>query len=277
MKNQKIKFSVLMSVYSKEKPENLSKAIESIINQTLKPDEFVIVKDGPLSLSLNKIIENYKKQNSIIKVVSLDKNVGLGRALNEGIKECTNQYIARMDSDDISVEDRFEKQIDFISKNMEYDVFGGDLVEFDDSTNKIISKRTAPKTSLEIEKYIKKRNPMNHVSVIFKKDSVVEVGGYLDCLYFEDYYLWARMLKSGKKMINIDEILVKVRSGLDMSNRRGNLKYIKHIINFENKLLKLKIINIFYYIYNTFCRVLIAIAPNKLRYSIYQKKLRNKL
>ena len=160
-------------------------------------------------------------------------------------------------------------------KNPDCDLVGGNIVEFDEETNIDISLRIVPTTTEKIKKYLKRRNPINHVTVMFNKQSVLEVGNYQDCPYFEDYYLWARMLSANKKIFNLNETLVRVRAGLNMSNRRGNFTYIKSIINFEKKLLGLKQINLFDYIYNCVSRSVIAILPNKFRYFIYQKKLRN--
>lgn len=269
------KFSVLMSVYVKEKPKHLETAINSILKQTLLPNEFVIVKDGPLTKKLDTLLQNYAKKNSIIKLIQIKENVGLGKALNEGLKYCSYDYVARMDSDDISLDDRFEKQIVFLKNHPECDVIGGNIMEFDDKSGKDISIRKVPTDNLNILRFLKKRNPMNHVTVMFKKKSVLEVGSYMDCPYFEDYYLWARMLKNKMNLINTDDVLVRVRAGMAMSNRRGHFKYIKSILNFENKLLSLGLINIFTYVFNIFTRSVVSLVPNKIRYYIYQEKLRD--
>lgn len=271
---EEMKFSVLMSVYAKERANNLKLAMESIINQTLKPNEIVLVEDGKLTAELEEIVQLYEKSYDFVKVLRLSQNVGLGKALDEGLKWCKYEYIARMDSDDISVKKRFEKQIRFLKKNSNYSVVGGNIIEFDDNTNKNISFRKVPSLHNEILKYAQKRNPMNHVTVIFKKSDVIDAGGYKDCPFFEDYYLWIRMLKKDRKMYNIQEPLVRVRAGASMSNRRGNFKYVFSILNFEGILLKMKVINIFQYVFNVSLRVFIALLPNKIRYYFYQKRLR---
>ena len=273
---ENIKFSVLMSVYYKEKTKYLKEALDSIINQTLKPNEIVLVEDGILTDELEDLVIYYENKYSFIKVIRLTQNVGLGKALNEGLKYCNFEYVARMDSDDISDYKRFEKQVEFLRKNKQCDVVGGNIIEFDDVSGKDISFRTVPLACQKIKNYSQKRNPMNHVTVMFKKKSVENVGGYLDCPYFEDYYLWIRMICANNYLENIPEILVRVRAGLNMTNRRGNLNYIKSIIDFENRLLKRKYINIFTYIYNITIRSIVSLLPNKLRYYIYQKKLRDK-
>lgn len=270
-----INFSVLMSVYKKEKASNLKTAIDSVLNQSLKPSEIILVVDGPIGKNLEDILKHYENCYELFKVIRLKKNVGLGAALNEGLKYCSYEYVARMDSDDISSFDRFEKQISYIYKNKDIDVVGGNITEFDDITGKEMSIRAVPNEMCDIKKMLKTRNPMNHVTVIFKKKSVLLSGGYMDCPYFEDYYLWSRMIKKGFVFSNINEELVKVRAGLSMSSRRGNFNYIKSIINFENKLYKLKLINLSEYIYNILLRSVVSILPNRLRYNFYQRRLRN--
>lgn len=271
----KIQFSVLMSVYYKEKANNLKEAIESIVNQTLLPDEFLIVEDGSLTEELYNVLEEYTKKYKWIRTLKLEENAGLGNALRVGVINCKYEYIARMDSDDISINDRFEKQIEYMQNNINCDLVGGNIQEFDDLTGRKLSYRIVPNNKEDILNYLKKRNPFNHVTVLFKKKSVIESGNYLDCPYFEDYYLWVRMIKNNKKLDNINENLVKVRSGLKMSERRGKFKYIKYIINFEDKLLKLGLINKFNYLYNVFIRVVVSIIPNFIRYQLYQRRLRS--
>lgn len=270
-----IKFSVLMSVYYKEKPCNLKLSMESILNQTMVPNQIVLVEDGPLSKELNNLIDEYEKNIKFLDVIKLKKNNGLGNALNIGLDYCKYEFVARMDSDDISIDDRFENQAKFIQDNPSVDAVGGNIIEFDDNTENDISLRKVPLNTENIKEYLKRRNPMNHVTVMFKKKSVINSGGYLDCPYFEDYFLWARMINNGCKLSNINKTLVRVRAGLSMANRRGNLRYIKSIISFERKLKKLKIINISEFISNIIIRTLVAIIPNKMRYGFYQRNLRN--
>lgn len=272
---KKIKISVLMSVYCKEKPSNLKLALESIINQSYKADEIILVEDGSLTVELDKTIDDMQKRCNYLNVIKLEKNVGLGNALNEGLKYCNNKFVARMDSDDISELNRFKLQIDYITKHPEIDVLGGNILEFDDETGKNLSYRNVPRKCEEIKRFLKRRNPMNHVTVMFKKEKVEASGGYLDCLFFEDYYLWARMLKNNCIFSNLDDVLVKVRAGLSMAGRRGNINYIKSIIVFEKRLLDLKLINFFDFLYNISVRSTVSLMPNKIRYYIYQRRLRN--
>ena len=274
---KKIKFSVLMSVYYKEKASYLDDALNSIFNQTLRPNEVVLVEDGPLNDDLYKVIDKYKKKYKYFKTVRLKKNMGLGNALNEGLKHCTYEYVARMDTDDISMPDRFEKQIAFLEKNPDVDCVGSNMLEYDENMKNVISKKMVPETNEEIKKYVKERNPMNHPTVIYKKEEVLAVNSYEDFPFFEDYYLWAKMIKSGSKFYNIQENLYKFRAGLSMFKRRGGKQYLRDINKLEKGLLKLKIINKKEYVLNVLKRSIIALLPNCLRTFFYKLILRKKV
>lgn len=235
-----MKFTVLMSVYDKENKDFLLESLESIFNQTLKPDQVVIVKDGPLNKSLESSFEKFLDEN--ITFVQLSQNVGLGKALQIGLEYCSHEIIARMDSDDVSVPTRFETQINYLKRNPNIDVLGSQMGEFTNKVGDLNSVRKVPLVHDSILIMSKSRNPMNHISVMFRKNAVKDSGGYLPLLYLEDYYLWVRMLVNDKKFSNIDEILVYARVGNGMYKRRGNKKQIegfKVILKLlkENKLI----------------------------------------
>lgn len=271
---EKIKFSVLMSVYKKEKANNLKTAIDSIVNQTLIPNEFIIIEDGPLTSELENVLNEYTRKYNWIKTIKLEKNVGLGVALKEGVLHCNYEYIARMDSDDYSLANRFEEQINKIKKDKMIDVIGTCVIEYDETMQKRLKIKRVPEDNDEISKYIKKRNPINHMSVMYKKQKVLEAGNYIKCEFFEDYYLWCRMIKNGCRFYNIQKNLVNVRAGNEMINRRGGICYCKHIINFQNKILRIKMINLLEYLINILIRCFIAIMPSWIRERIYNKLLR---
>lgn len=274
MKNN---FSVLMSVYIKEKPEYLDRALKSIlIDQTLKPAEVVIVEDGPISEELKKIIEKYKKDfTEIIKSIKIKENKGLGDALNIGLKKSSYDIVARMDTDDIALPNRFEKQFNFFIKN-DFDVVGTNIIEFENNENNIIGYKNVPETHNEIVKYSKKRNPINHPSVMFKKESVLKSGNYEKMLGFEDYYLWVRMIMKGYKFYNIQEPLLKFRTGKEMIKRRGSLKYFKNEKNFFKNLSKIGYLNYFEYLKTIIMRFFFRIFPDNMRLIFYNKILRTK-
>ena len=265
-----------MSVYKKEKAEYLKLALDSVINQTLTPDEIVLVQDGELTEVLYTVIEEYKqKYPNVFKNYALKQNQGLGKALNYGMEKCSNELIARMDTDDIAEPNRFELQIQEFIKDKDLILCGGQIAEFADNPNEITGYRNVPLTHNEILKFCKKRNPFNHVTVMFKKQAVQSVGGYQHMPYFEDYWLWARMLKAGYKTKNVDNVLVKVRAGHDMIARRGGFDYVKTIVKFEKNMNKLKFINIFTFFEITIIRILISIISSENRERFYNKFLRN--
>lgn len=270
-----MKFTVLMSVYKKEKAEYLQLALDSVINQTLNPDEIVLVQDGELTEELYAVIEKYKqKYPAIFKTYALKQNQGLGKALNFGMDKCSNELIARMDTDDIAEPNRFELQVQEFIKDKDLALCGGQIAEFADNPNEITGYRNVPSTYNEILKFCKKRNPFNHMTVMFKKQAVQSVGGYQHMPYFEDYWLWARLLKAVYKAKNIDAILVKVRAGQDMIARRGGWEYVKCITKFEKALYRIGIISLFDLLTYIALRGIVAIIPEGLRLVIYKLKLR---
>ncbi len=272
--NSNPEFSVLMSVYYKENSNYLDKALESIFKQTVMPNEVILVEDGKLTKELDEVINKYENQYAnILKVIKYAENRGLGVALHDGILQCTNEIIFRMDSDDICVNDRFEKQLN-IFKNRDVDVVGANIVEYDEKMENITSYRVVPENDSDIKKFSKKRNPINHMSVAYKKSAVLEAGNYQSMLYFEDYYLWARMIKNNCNFYNVQSNLIKARGGNEMIKRRGEKKYIKPIINFEKALLNIKFINYPEYVRNVIQRVIVSLIPNNVRLLVYKKFLR---
>lgn len=273
------KFSVLMSVYYKENPIYLKEAIESIYDkQILKPTEIVLVEDGKLTEELYQEIKRQKKKlKDILKIVRLEKNSGLGKALNIGVLNCTNELIARMDSDDISCSERFLKQVECFKDNKNIDIVGSNISEFINNINNIVGVRTVYEKDIDIKKDMKKRCSLNHVTVMFKKSKILEVGNYLEWFYNEDYYLWLRLLKNNAVFENISESLVFVRVGMEMYERRGGVKYFKSEVNIQKYMLENKMITQIEYFRNIFIRFVIQILlPNRLRKFIYLKLLRSK-
>lgn len=269
------KYSVLMSVYRKENPQYLKQAIESIQMQTLQTDDFVLICDGPLNTELNSVIDDKKREmGDVLNVVRLKKNVGLGNALNEGIKYCKNEMIARMDSDDISYPDRCEKQVVIFNTHPEVSICSGIVEEFTNDPNIVDTQRILPETNDEIVKFAKKRNPFNHPCVMYKKSAVEDVGSYQDFYLLEDYYLWLRMLMSGYQGYNIQEPLLHMRAGSDMFRRRAGWKYAKS----QSELFKFMKDNGFIgnsqYIKSCIVRSGSSIAPNWIRKFMFRTLMR---
>jgi len=218
-------FSVLMSIYRNEKVSNFREAMDSIFSQTLRPCEVILIKDGPLPNNLFNIITEYVEKESIIKIIENKKNLGLGRALQRGLLECTCDIVARMDTDDICKETRFQKQYEFLCSHLDISVVGSWIEEFEETPKEILSVRRVPEYSDEIIKFAKTRNPMNHMTVMFRKSDVLECGNYQDFYLYEDYFLWIRMLLKNKKFHNLQESLVYARTGPGMLKRRSGLRY----------------------------------------------------
>lgn len=271
-----IKFSVLISIYYKEQPSCLVQSLDSILSQTLLPDEIVFVKDGPLTLELDNIVAEYEKRYPIIKVIPLGKNLGLGKALNEGLKHCTNNLIARIDTDDIAYPNRFEKQVKFMNEHPEIDACSAWIDEFIGSKENVVSTKKLPETNDEIIKYAKHRCPLNHPVVMFRKEAVMKVGGYKHFFLLEDYYLWVRMIMSGAKMYNIQESLLYFRYSPEMIKRRGGWKYTKSEIKLQKEFYEIGFIGLSTFLYNIAIRMAVTVIPNNLRDLIYKKYLRRK-
>lgn len=268
------KFSVLMSVYKREQGEYLKEALRSIFQQTVPPSEVVLVKDGPLTDELENVIADFVKRYDTLKVIALSENRGLGNALNVGLDACTNDLVARMDSDDLSLSDRFETQLRAFETDPEVSVVGGWITEFEENPDQIITYRKVPESDSELKNFFTSRNPLNHVTVMFRKKDVQEAGGYQHFHLFEDYWLWARMIKNGVKFHNVQKVLVNVRGGAAMAARRGGWKYVKSAVKFQWRIWKMGLISVGQLLKNIFIRFCVYMMPNELRSWIYKNILR---
>lgn len=268
-------YSVLMSVYHKEKSEYLQQAMMSIYNQTVFTDDFILVCDGPLNVELNAVItEMQQKFGEILNVVRLKKNEGLGKALNIGIKYCKNELVARMDSDDISRPDRCERELNVFQEHPELSLVSGIVEEFTSDISHIDSRRVPPETQNEILAFAKKRNPFNHPCIMYKKTAVELAGGYQDFYLLEDYYLWIRMLMEGYQGYNLQEPLLWMRAGSDMYKRRAGWKYAKSQKMLFKYMKDKNFISGSQYAQSVIIRGGSSIAPNWLREMLFKKKMR---
>ncbi len=260
-----LKFSVAMCVYKNDNPEHFKTAVNSILEQTVKPDEIVLVVDGPIFEDLQSVINEFKRRDNF-NVIYLPENKGLGNALKVAVESCKYELIARMDADDISVPNRFEQQLKIFENHKDIDIVGGDITEFINSPQNIVSKRAVPKEHNEICKYMKKRCPFNHMTVMFRKEAVMLAGGYKDWFWNEDYYLWIRMLLKKCNFANTGTVLVNVRIGEEMYQRRGGKEYFKSEIGLQKYMLKNKIIGYRLYLINCLKRLIVQrLLPNKIR------------
>lgn len=271
------KYSVLMSVYYKEKPEWLSYSIDSMLDQTVKCDEFVLVEDGPLTEELEAVIEKYKSEyKNLFKIIKLKENVGLGPALKIGIENCKNEFIARMDSDDYSMPNRIEKQFEQFEKDSSLGLVGTNVEEFEGTLENVNCSVVLPETHDAIYKFSKKRCPFRHPTLLYKKSSVMSAGNYREFYLCEDYDLYVRMLRDGCKCYNIQKPLVYMRVGQDFYKRRGGWKYMKTILKFKNEQLKIGYFSLFDYLRSTIPHIIVCLVPNSSRDFIYRNLLRKK-
>lgn len=268
------KFSVLMSLYLKEKPEYLNEALKSVINQTVKPNEIVIIYDGPITTELKNVVKQYVSNNpGLIKIIDNPENKGLGLALADGVPQCTYELIARMDTDDICRKDRFEKQLEEFVKDPRLDICGSHILEFEEKKENIVAQRRVPLMDKDIKEYQKRRDGFNHVSVMFKKKSVLAAGNYQSCLLMEDTLLWANMFMNGAKGKNIDDYLVYVRIGKDMYERRGGFDYYKKYKAGRKKVYETGYISWVDYKITLIVQFIVAAIPNRVRGFVFKNLL----
>lgn len=271
------KFSVSMCVYGKDDPQFFRAAVDSILNQTVTPSEVVLVVDGPVPEELNAVIRGYEAM-PIFRVVRFAENQGHGNARRAGLAACSNELVALMDADDLSAPDRFQKQLAKFAGDPSLDIVGGMITEFVGEPDNVVARRDVPLEDQYIKQYMKKRCPMNQVTVMFKKTSVDRVGGFIDWYCDEDYYLWLRMTLAEMQFGNVPDVLVNVRVGEEMYQRRGGKKYFLSEAKLQKYMLDHKIIGFFTYMMNVNKRLIVQVLlPNKLRGWVFQKFARKKV
>lgn len=270
-------YSVLMSVYARDNPLYLAAAIDSILGQTLKTREIVLVCDGPLTRELDQVLDRYGEH---LKVVRLGENQGLGAALSEGLNHCSCEWVARMDSDDISAHDRCARQMEYLQAHPEVDVLSGTLAEFEggalteeEARQQVLSYKCVPGDQQAVGSYIRRRNPVNHPCVMFRKSRVQQAGGYQPCPLFEDYDLWVRMYLDRCHFANLEETLLYMRVD-GMHQRRGGIRYVKANLHFWTQMYRRHVISLGEYVGMVAARSAVSLLPNRLRRRIYDKKLR---
>lgn len=261
-----------MSVYHGESPEYFREALGSLAAQSVPADEVVVVKDGPVNGDLDAVLENRKELR--IVTVPLPKNVGLGPALNAGLRQCSGELVARMDADDICLPDRFEKQLVFLEQNSDADLVGGAIAEFDADWRKVESIRRMPLGPELVERVARLRNPLNHMTVMFRKAEVLAAGSYQACPGFEDYDLWARMLMRGSRLYNLQDVLVYARCGNGMQKRRGGIPYLQQEAALQYRFLEMGFVSKPRFLLNLAMRAPVRIAPASLRALFYRSVLR---
>lgn len=268
---QKPKFSVLISIYKKEKKQYLIQCFNSLLQQSYSADEWVIVEDGLLTEELYSVLDSYETlYPNLIKRVKINEHVDLGAALAEGIRHCSYGLIARMDADDISCEDRFERQLKLFMSNPKLDICGSWIEEFENNPMNIVSRRKVPIKERDIRKYQKRRDAFNHMTVMYKKKAVLEAGNYKSVPLMEDTVLWVRMLQNGVYATNIPRYLVKARVGEDYYERRGGWDYFKLYRNGKKEILKTGYISRWDYLSTVIAQFFVALMPIALRRLIFK-------
>lgn len=268
---------MVMSVYGKDKPEFVVRALESVtVEQTVRPTEVVLVVDGPVSDGLRAVlVEKGRSAEVPFNVVWLPENKGLGNALRVGVEVAKYDIIARMDSDDVSVPERFEKQMRYLEEHPDCDIVGGQITEFIGDEDNVVGKREVPCKHDDIVMWLKGRCPFNHMSVTALRSRVIAVGNYMDWHFNEDYYLWVRMALAGCRMANLGDVLVNVRVGADMYRRRGGWRYFRSEARLQGFMLRHRVIGMPRYLFNVAARFAVQVAmPNRLRGFVFQKLFR---
>jgi glycosyltransferase involved in cell wall biosynthesis len=262
-----IQFSVLMSVYHRENPEHLEQSLRSLLKQTLQADEVVLVEDGPIGRELASIIESYRAKLNIVSV-RLTQHSGLAVALNEGLKQCAHDLVARMDTDDFALPERFEKQVSFMKANPEIAISSCSIEEYDSRFDRLLYRRILPLTHNELYELAKFRNPINHTACIFRKQVILQLGGYPE-IYPEDYMLWIKMLQNGARFANLPDSLMRVRTGEQFFKRRGR-DILKGELRTYRYMYDSGFISVFEYVKNSLSRTVLRTSPHIIKSLLYR-------
>ena len=272
--HQGVSCSVVMAVYHKDRAEWLTQAIESLLNQSVISDDIVIVADGPLTPQLDATLQTYENTRTI-SLIRLQKNEGLGNALNVGIEHAKNELIARMDSDDISLPNRLELQIAEFVKNPKLDILGGQIAEFIDNPDEIVAYRKVPTEQNEIEKFARRRNPFNHPTVMFKKSTIKKLGYYdASAIRIEDYDLWLRALSHGAVCANLNAVVLNYRSTVDAMRRRKTFVSLKNHIRARVRFYSKGYISLPDLLYGVVTQTMLFILPTGIVSAVFKKLVR---
>ena len=265
-------FTVLMAVYGADDPSKFELAVKSVYANTLLPDAFQLVVDGPLPVFLMHKVQELQRQYKI-DVTFLPKNMGLAFALNCGIDKISTPWIARADADDINLPNRFEILAKHICKDL--DVIGSAIREMDEN-GLPTGIRLPPLSDQEIRKYARKRNPFNHMTVMYRTELVKKCKGYPGIYMREDYALWAILLAAGSRALNVPDPLVEVSAGHALIKRRGGVKYALGELKLQQHLVRHNIKSFWCALIDGFARGSIFCLPDAMRSLVYKLFLRDK-
>ena len=268
-------YSVLMSVYHKADPAFFRTALESLVNQTVRSNDIVIVCDGPLTPQLDEVLDNYQQQYpDIFRIVRLEQNVGIGAAANEGLKHCQNDLVAKMDADDIAVPQRCEWQLNRFAQCPELTVLGGYIAEFDQDPDQPTTLREVPLTNDTIRTFARRRQPFNNQTVMYRRSAVLKVGGYNKMRRSEDFDLYTRLLCANYYCENLSEVLVQVRVDQGALNRRASLDTLKGCIDSRWRSYKMGYASLLDVAVCVGGELFITLCPTRLQRWIYRRFLR---
>ena len=262
-------FSVLISIYYKENPEWLREALDSVFAQTVQPSEIVMVKDGPLTDELDAVLSEYEHKHPIFNFVVNETNLGLGLALQKGVLACRNDYIARMDTDDIIPQDRFEKQLAMMEKG--YDVVSCWSQLFVGERSNVIAVKTRPENHDDIVKLAHRRSPVCHAAVFMRKSAVLKAGNYQHRQYYEDYNLWVRMIQNGAKFYNVQEVLYDIRTTEEQLSRRGGWSYLKRELKYLREFYDMGFYTWRDLLVNSTIRIVARLMPQRMRSTLFKR------
>lgn len=258
-----------------DKPEHFRLAFESMVRQTVAPDEVILVVDGPIGDGLARTIDFFRAEYPSLCVQYFSANCGQAAVRRKGVESAHNDVVVFMDSDDIAVPDRVERQLQYMLSHPETDVIGGQIEEFIDDTRNIVGKRVVPLQNADILHYMKSRCPMNMMTTMARKVAVAKAGNFQDWHYNEDYYLWIRMALAGCHFANLPDTLVYARVGKEMYQRRGGWTYFKSERGIQRYMLQHKMIAFPRYCYNVLGRFAVQVLmTNRVRGFVFQKLFR---
>lgn len=262
-----------MSFYENDDPVFLDEAFQSLLDQTCPATEIVLVQDGPITDELSQLVTKWKDLLPIYHLINKE-NLGLGKSLTLGIEQCNYDIVARMDADDICHPKRFEKQLKFFREHPDISVVGTWIAEFEGSITNIKSYRTLPVAHEDLLSFAKERCPLNHPTVMYRREHILQVGNYNKFKNQQDYHLWVRLLNNGYKISNIPESLLYMRISADLFQRRGGWKYFMIEWEVQRDFLKMGFISRMEFVRNVLIRGTVRLMPNAVRERIYAKGLR---
>lgn len=269
-----VSISVVLPTYKSDNPDDLAQALKSIVSQTRTPDEFLIVRDGPIPQENELVIEEFLSEHAFLRLIPFEHNRGRAVARKVGVEESNGSYVAMMDADDICLPCRLERQESHLMNSTDTDVVGAQLLEFDPETEEKIGIRDLPTDHEEIYKLAKRRAPISQSTAIFRRKTALEAGNYRDVDRMEDYGLWVRMLLNGARFHNIPEVLVKARTGDDMYKRRGGWEYAREELRLQRDFQTWGFISKKRMFMNILTRLPLRLVPNELRARVYERLFR---